>query len=190
MRTPVIALTANALAGDRQACLDAGMDDYLGKPFTSVQLLLTLRRWMPAGSEAEAAPLPDARAGADAAAASDAAIDLGVLDQLRALNPARGEQLVARVARTFLDGVPSQLERLQKAAGAGDADALREVAHSLKSSAGHLGAQRLSALAREIEQHGRDGFAAPCVPLVEAALREFERAREVLAPLAQAGRAT
>jgi len=64
------------------------------------------------------------------------------------------------------------------------------VAHSLKSSAAHLGAQRLSTLAREIEQHGRDGFAEPCVALAEAALAEFERVRVELAPLARTERAT
>jgi CheY-like chemotaxis protein/HPt (histidine-containing phosphotransfer) domain-containing protein len=189
LRTPVIALTANALAGDRQACLDAGMDDYLGKPFTSVQLLLTLRRWMPARSEAEA-PQPAPPAPVDVAAESEAPIDLRVLDQLRALNPARGAQLVARVVSTFLDTVPAQLDRLQKAAAERDADALRELAHSLKSTAAHLGAQRLSALAREIEQHGRDGFAEPCVALVDAALGEFERVRAELAPFGRTEHAT
>ncbi len=192
LRTPVIALTANALAGDRETCLEAGMDDYLGKPFTSVQLLLMLRRWMPARSEASpsevAIPAPSAPA-TDAAIESHATIDLRVLGELRALNPVRGEQIVARVVATFLSSVPPQIDRLQKAAAALDADALRDIAHALKSSAAHLGAQRLSRLAREIEQHGRDGFAGPAVPLVEAARCEFERVQAALAPFRSAGRA-
>jgi two-component system, sensor histidine kinase and response regulator len=192
LRTPVIALTANALAGDRQACLDAGMDDYLGKPFTSVQLLLTLRRWLPARSDA--APADETRIAEqtlapDAAVESGAAIDLRVLADLRAVNPARGEQVVARVVATFLATVSPQLDLLQKAAAECDADALRDLAHSLKSSAAHLGAQRLSALAREIEQHGRDGFAEPAAPLVEAARSEFERVQAALAPFRSAERA-
>jgi len=191
LRTPVIALTANALAGDREACLRAGMDDYLGKPFTSVQLLLTLRSWLPAGAESPPAAEAGVVAPAPAAAgvgANDAPIDVRVLADLRAVNPARGDQLVARVVTTFLDTVPSQLDRLQKAAAERDANALRDLAHSLKSSAAHLGAQRLSALAREIEQHGRNGFAEPAVPLVDALFREFALVQTALAPLARAER--
>jgi CheY-like chemotaxis protein/HPt (histidine-containing phosphotransfer) domain-containing protein len=186
LRTPVIALTANALAGDRQACLDAGMDDYLGKPFTSVQLLLALRRWMQARSESDPAAAPPAETAPPpgvAAASADPPIDLRVLDQLRALNPARGEQLVSRVVATFLAAVPPQLDQLQKAAAVADSVALREVAHALKSSAAHLGAQHLSALAREIEESARNGFTDPCASLVDAAHRDFERVRAVLEPL-------
>ncbi len=190
LRTPVIALTANALAGDRQTCLEAGMDDYLGKPFTSVQLLLTLRRWLPARSDAT--PAEEARTVAaprapESMLETEAAIDLRVLGALREVNPARGDQVVARVVATFLASVPPQLDRLQKAAAALDADALRDVAHALKSSAAHLGAHRLSGLARDIEQHGRDGFAASAVPLVGAALGEFERVKAALAPFRSAG---
>jgi signal transduction histidine kinase/CheY-like chemotaxis protein/HPt (histidine-containing phosphotransfer) domain-containing protein len=192
LRTPVIALTANALAGDHQACLEAGMDDYLGKPFTSVQLLLTLRRWLPARSEATPAPdaggVPDPPA-REEAVETEAAIDLRVFSELRALNPARADQVVARIVATFLATVPAQLERLQKAAARLDAEALRDVAHSLKSSAAHLGAQRLSSLAREIEQHGRAGFAEPAVPLVDAARGEFERVQAALSPFQFAERA-
>ena len=186
LRTPVIALTANALAGDRKACLDAGMDDYLGKPFTSVQLLLALRRWMQARSESDPDDAPavvDSPPSAAETLVSQAPVDRRVLEQLRALNPARGEQLVSRVVATFLDAVPPQLDQLRKASSTGDTVVLREVAHALKSSAAHLGAQRLSALARDIEENARNGFADPCASLVEAALHDFERVHAALAPL-------
>jgi HPt (histidine-containing phosphotransfer) domain-containing protein len=188
-RTPVIALTANAMAGDKQACLEAGMDDYLGKPVTSVQLLLTLRRWLPARAHEPAAAAAAAAGAAASAADAGEPIDAGTLDELRALNPARGDAVVARVAATFLASAPGQLDQLRKAAAEADADRLREVGHALKSSAAHVGAARLAALAREIEAHGRNGDVAAGAACVDAACAEFARVRAALEPLAAGGTA-
>jgi CheY-like chemotaxis protein/HPt (histidine-containing phosphotransfer) domain-containing protein len=174
--TPVVALTANAMESDRRSCLEAGMDDCLGKPFTSVQLLLALRHWLAPSAPAEAAPA------AAAPAAGEAAVDLRALDELRAVDPERGARIVARAAGVFLGNTPLLLDRIAKAADGGDADDLRAGAHALKSSAAQLGASRLSALARELEQPGRDGTLAAAPPLVEAASAEYERVREALAP--------
>jgi signal transduction histidine kinase/CheY-like chemotaxis protein len=189
VHTPVIALTANAMESDRRDCLDAGMDDYLGKPFTSVQLLLTMRHWLPSdagyGAPTEFAPPPLC---ARAEPAPSDAIDARALDELRAVNPSRGARIVARAVGSFLGNTPLLLDRLAKASAAGDADGLQAAAHGLKSSAAHLGAQRLSALAREIEQHGRDGALEPAAVLVEAAFVEYERVHAALAPWTDAER--
>jgi HPt (histidine-containing phosphotransfer) domain-containing protein len=165
------------------------MDDYLGKPFTSVQLLLTMRHWLPSdagyGAPTEFAPPPLC---ARAEPAPSDAIDARALDELRAVNPSRGARIVARAVGSFLGNTPLLLDRLAKASAAGDADGLQAAAHGLKSSAAHLGAQRLSALAREIEQHGRDGALEPAAVLVEAAFVEYERVHAALAPWTDAER--
>ncbi|RIL03948.1 MAG: hybrid sensor histidine kinase/response regulator, partial [Proteobacteria bacterium] len=119
-----------------------------------------------------------------AAAPPAGPIDARVLDELRAVNPARGDRIVARAVGSFLSNTPSLLERLAKASAAGDPDGLHAAAHALKSSAAHLGAHRLSAFARDIEQCGRDGRADDAAPLVGAALSEWDDVRAALAPLA------
>jgi signal transduction histidine kinase/CheY-like chemotaxis protein/HPt (histidine-containing phosphotransfer) domain-containing protein len=185
-RTPVIALTANAMQGDRSTCLAAGMDDYVAKPFTTVQLLLTLRRWLPEPVDgpaqpapAAAAPVPPAAEPAPAAG-EEPVLDARALESIRALNPTRGEALLARVIDALLQTAPGQIDALHKAVAQADADALRGIAHSLKSSSANLGALRLSALARELELQGRAGRLEGAAALVESLSREWERVRSAL----------
>ena len=191
-RVPVIALTANAMTGDRDQCLAAGMDDYLSKPFTSTQLLLTLSRWLPTTSKSDAAPAPPGAQeaivapSAAAPAESEPALDPRALDAIRALNPARADLLVSRVVDAFLRSAPEQVAALARAAAVGDAEALRREAHSLKSSSANLGALRLAALAREIEARGRERRLGDGALLCEQAARELERVREALARVAVA----
>jgi len=175
-RVPVIALTAHAMETDRRECIEAGMDDYLGKPFTSVQLLLTLQHWLRGAAPAPPPTTADAEA--------ETPIDTRALDELRAVHPERGNRIVARAVGSFLGNTPLLLDRLAKAMAADDAVELHQGAHALKSSAAQLGAQRLSMLAREIEQHGRDGSLELAGSLVDAAFVEYERVRAALAPWA------
>jgi CheY-like chemotaxis protein/HPt (histidine-containing phosphotransfer) domain-containing protein len=213
-RVPVIALTANAMTGDRDECLAAGMDDYLSKPFTSTQLLLTLSRWLPAapapfaadaaasgsdgtraagaavrvpGASAAAMPAAPPASGAEVGE-GEAPLDPSALDAIRALNPERAELLVARVVEAFLRSAPEQLAELVRAAAARDAEALRRAAHSLKSSSANLGAMRLAALAREIEARAREQRVEDAAFLVERSNREFGRARGALAAMLDARR--
>ena len=176
-RTPIIALTANAILGDRELCLDAGMDDYIAKPYTRAGLLAVLARWRlapgaaahatagpaeaadPAGDAAtagaERAP-PDGPGPGDAAPAEHPAIlDPAALQNLRSMRRPGRPDVLGRIIELFYQDAPRLLDALRVAANASDVEALRLAAHTLKSSCANVGALGLSSTCREIEQYAR-----------------------------------
>jgi signal transduction histidine kinase/CheY-like chemotaxis protein len=210
-RLPIIAMTANAMTGDRQRCLDAGMDDYLAKPVTRGQLENCLNRWLSTGrarTAARAGTLPagsappadaavpaavpatgDDAGGADLGAAGQAA-NMPVLDEetLEELYAVIGAE-ASRIVNVYLEDAPQLVAQLEQAALGPDFDALREAAHSLKSSSANLGAMALSAAAKRVELGARmQALDRPAVA-VALVVDEFERAREALQAYLQDARA-
>jgi signal transduction histidine kinase/CheY-like chemotaxis protein len=251
-RLPIIAMTANAMAGDRQKCLDAGMDDYLPKPVTRSELERCLHRWFdpeqipvpaefadlvapPAGqvasdelaaaiadpppgptiahqaagdapmaADAPAPIIPAPAAAAPAAAAPPAprpvpvpapvaappvaqapvaakrpqppVLETEIIDDLRAM---LGDE-VDRLIDVFLEDTPRLLKDLENAAAGPDYDALRDAAHSLKSSSANLGAMSLSAAAKRVELAAREHSLERPAVAVALIANEFARARQAL----------
>jgi PAS domain S-box-containing protein len=166
-QVPVIALTAHAMQGDREKCLAAGMNDYIAKPFRVDTLRRVLQRWLlPGGAPGDPAP-------AEPAAAELPVVDLETLDRLRALGRTAGRDLLREVVETFRSR--PYIDELQSALEAGDRRTVELRAHSLKGSAGTLGALGLAELCAELERCAKTGTTESCAQQIGAIAEEYRR---------------
>jgi CheY-like chemotaxis protein/HPt (histidine-containing phosphotransfer) domain-containing protein len=140
-RTPIIAMTANAMQGTREECLRAGLDDYISKPIEPREFLAVIRRW----ANATDAPAAQATVGTVAESVLLDAIHLTALQA--SMDPSDFDSLIARAPSSLQES----FDHLQSAFKLNDFEKLERAAHKLITAAGCIGARALSALAFELE---------------------------------------
>ncbi len=176
----IIAMTANAMESDRDACLAAGMDDYVSKPIQVRDLRAALELCAHGTTAVAPAittpPVTPVAEGIDPAlTATDAEIESDALAGLGQLRDLLGKEVALEIAALFLGEAQSTIVNLREAIAAASTDRLREAAHSLKGSAGGMHLSHLHQLSTALELRGRGGTLDGVTPLLTELERQFAR---------------
>ena len=170
-KIPIVAITAHALAGEREKCLGAGMNDYLAKPVSLEQIGAVIRLWASKESEQPAPPAasPDMMEQDD-----QYVLDRERVSSFLAISRTQSGFLEGLV-KTFRQDVPSRIDALRAAVSTGDVQDLANAAHAMKSSSGSVGAKRMHSMAASLEGAARAGRIDGAEAAIEQIAAEFRR---------------
>jgi PAS domain S-box-containing protein len=173
---PIVAMTANAVKGDRERCLEAGMNDYITKPIKLRELSVALKRWLEnaaSGTEAEDAP----------ASGGCALLDRDVIASIRQLAATAGSNFLDELIGIYVSTTPPRIELMMQAAVVDDRAVIRKEAHGLRSASGHLGLVRMEALCQEIEECAEGAEKKALHSLLVALRKSYEESCQALQEL-------
>lgn len=175
IKTPIIALTANAMESDRHNCLNAGMSDFVPKPFNKEILFTALHQWIYSGSTKEEPQNDDFKTPTEEIGLGSP-IDEATLDVLK---EAMGDDFVELIP-AFIESSDLIFQDLEKAFKNKDIEAFQRNSHSLKSSCANMGALNLSASAKKLEEQAKNGEIPETIAFLEALKIENERVKFAL----------
>jgi two-component system sensor histidine kinase/response regulator len=170
---PIIAMTAHAMKGDRERCMEAGMDDYISKPVQPKEVIAAIERQL---RETPAATSEGPRV----------KILKGkeVFDKKSLLSRLGGdEQIFKEIVEAFLEDAPLQMEKLKRALEEGNSGEMERQAHLLKGAAMNMGGKEMQTVAWKMEVAAKDGDLSRVRSLAEELVSAFERLKEALSEL-------
>lgn len=171
-RPRIIAMTANAMTGDREKCLAVGMDDYVSKPIRVDELRQALSRCQPSEDKEIETTAEES--------VTESAIDFSVLESLCEMAGEEASLLVEEMIDSYLNDTASRLQAISEAIEQADTETIHQAAHSMKSSSANLGAVNLAQLCEELEQLGRDKIIDRTQNLLSNAELEFQQVQQEL----------
>jgi CheY-like chemotaxis protein/HPt (histidine-containing phosphotransfer) domain-containing protein len=182
-RVPIIAVTAGTVSGARRACLEAGMDDFLAKPFSLGRLRKKVLQWLLPSIDSEPPSLDDEERKSESApvmpkAPPEVVVDLSRLRELA--HESGTPQIVEELSRIFLDDVARRVVALGLAGRARDQRAYLNVIHAIKGASGNFGAVRMARIAEASERQAKHGDLSQVDQAVADLEREVEAVRVVL----------
>lgn len=169
---PIIALTADVQKGIIEQCKNAGMDDYVSKPFKQKTLQDVLEKWLPNRQDISTHP-QTTQSNSDTLVKTNTLLDSDALDNLRQHTTANGESLLNKAITLFQNAAPKEIDVLQKALAEQDDKTLTRVSHSFKSACANLGALKLAESAGSIEAIAREGQIQGVDVLLETLQSDF-----------------
>jgi PAS domain S-box-containing protein len=176
-RLPIIAMTASAMQGDREKCLEAGMNDYISKPVTPRALAEVLEKWLPNN-----AAIRHQNANGRSNLPSSAVDPAAIFDKTGLLGRLMGDQKLAlRILDGFLEDMPRQLLSLAKFVEAGSAKDIENQAHRIKGASASVGGTGMQAVALEMEMAGRSGQLGEVKEHMADLTAQFVRLKEAIA---------